>query len=82
MIMIMRCPSCLLGSMLIPCSEPNSAPLNRPKSFGEKCPPAPGKPMPGKPKFGGGRACSMEAIVEAMEAAVVGIDDADSGGSG
>ncbi len=71
--------------MLIPCSDPNSV---RPKSFGEKWPPAPpiptGKPMPGKPKFGGGPPPlpSIDAIVEAamdMETAAD-VVAADNGG--
>ncbi len=80
--------ACLFGSMLIPCSEPNSV---RPKSFGEKWPPPPpiptGKPMPGKPKFGGGQLPlpSMDAIVEAAmdietAADVVAAAVADKGG--
>jgi hypothetical protein len=71
--------------MLIPCREPNSV---RPKSFGEKWwpPPTTGKPMPGKPKFGGGPPLpSMDAIVEAAmdietAADVVAAAVADKGG--
>jgi hypothetical protein len=67
--------------MLIPWREPNSV---RPKSFGEKWPPPPiGKPMPGKPKFGGGPPLpSIDAIVDAAMDIETAADvvAADSGG--
>lgn len=51
----------------MPWRDPKSAPVIRPKSFGEKWPPpppAPGNAMLGNPKLGG--RASMDAIVEAM----------------